>query len=561
MVYRLTILILLFLPPIVQLAAGQKTSYLVSADKLFLDAAAKEFKDVKSGDTLFFMAGNRDYLLIQNFQGAPGKPIVMINLGGEVIIDTDHYYGISIRNCRYFKFTGTGDSKQTYGFKIKRVATGSGMGIGELSSDFEIDHVSIENCFSGGMYAKTDPDCDLSSVRGTFTQYNTIIHDNYVANVGAEGFYIGNTHYYGQTIKCNEKDVLLMPSLLDGVKVFNNIVKYSGWDGIQVSSASNNCQIYNNTVTYDSQAEVGAQMSGIIIGGGTKADCYNNFISQGKGNGIECHGLGGTRVFNNIIIDAGLSFKPTDPVQRKHGIFVTDTSIQKDSSFYIQHNNIINPKSDGIRFSSVNSKKNLIASNIIINPGSYDLYENGNTSFKGKDSYVMLQYAESDVILQNNYLARNSTSAGFFSQNMKTVNDFKLVAGSPLIDAADIDKKIKSDFLGFPRPIGIKSDIGALEYEPPTAVIIQPKISENKIKLLQNPVKEFLIFSLPDESHAEVFLKIYNLSGIMIAQFQELYFPTDNPTIQSNISKIQSGTYIYTIRSGIYASSGKFIKL
>jgi hypothetical protein len=74
-------------------------------------------------------------------------------------------------------------------------------------------------------------------------------------------------------------------------------------------------------------------------------------------------------------------------------------------------------------------------------------------------------------------------------------------------------------------------------------------------------VKEFLIFSLPEESHSEVFLKIYNLSGIMIAQFQELYFPTDNPTIQSNISKIQSGTYIYTIRSGIYASSGKFIKL
>jgi hypothetical protein len=99
----------------------------------------------------------------------------MKNFGGDVIIDTDHYYGISIENCRYLKFTGTGNPNQTYGFKIKRVANGAGLGIGELSSDFEIDHISIENCLIGGLYAKTDPDCSLSSIRGNFTQFNTII--------------------------------------------------------------------------------------------------------------------------------------------------------------------------------------------------------------------------------------------------------------------------------------------------------------------------------------------------------------------------------------------------
>jgi len=184
-------------------AIGQKTSYLISADKLYIDATDVAYKDIKPGDTLLFAAGNRDYLLIKNFQGLPGKPIVMKNFGGDVIIDTDHYYGISIQNCRYLKFTGTGNPNQTYGFKIKRVANGAGLGIGELSSDFEIDHISIENCLIGGIYAKTDPDCSLTSVRGNFTQFNTIIHDNYIANVGNEGMYIGCSSYFGQTVNCN----------------------------------------------------------------------------------------------------------------------------------------------------------------------------------------------------------------------------------------------------------------------------------------------------------------------------------------------------------------------
>jgi parallel beta-helix repeat protein len=284
-------------------AIGQKTSYLIAIDKLYIDATDPVYKDVKAGDTLLFAAGNRNYLLIKNFQGQSGKPIVMMNTGGDVIIDTDNYYGISIQNCRYLKFTGTGDSGITYGFKIKRVANGAGMGIGELSSDFEIDHVSIENCLIAGLYAKTDPDCSLKSVRGNFTQYNTIIHDNYIANVGNEGMYIGCYSYLGQTYNCNGQNIVLYPSLLDGVKIYNNTVKYAGWDGIQVSSASKNCQIYNNTILSDSQSETDGQMSGILMGGGTKGDCYNNFISQGKGDGIENHGLGGSRIYNNIIVE------------------------------------------------------------------------------------------------------------------------------------------------------------------------------------------------------------------------------------------------------------------
>lgn len=469
MLKNLKIAIYLLLIFQVKSAIGQ-TSYIITPDQLYINAASYAYQSVKPGDTLYFQGGNKQYLLIKGFKGAPGKPIVMINSGGPIIIDTDFYYGINIQNCQYIKFTGTGLPNTTYGFQVKRVAAGAGLSVGGLSSDFEIDHVSIENTMIAGLYAKTDPDCDLTAVRSNFTQYNTIIHDNYIGHAGDEGMYIGSTKYTGQNVLCNGKDTLLMPSLLDGVQVYNNIVEYSGWDGIQVSSAYRNCQIYNNTVTFDSQSGEYAQMSGIILGGGTKADCYNNFISQGKGDGIECHGLGGCRIFNNIIVDPGRSFMPTDLTQMKHGMYISDVTVEDGGSFYIQNNTIINPKSDGIRFSSSKSKNNLIASNIIINPGSYDMYQNGNTRFKGIDSYIMLQDIASDVTRQNNYLSRIADSVKFVSATFQSPEDLKLQAVSPLIDQAETDPAIDFDFEGSPRPVGVKSDIGAFEFQSETTI-------------------------------------------------------------------------------------------
>ena len=542
-------------------AIGQTKSFQINVDKLDIDANDPAFQNVKPGDTLLLVAGNKDHLLIKNFQGASGKPIIIMNSEGEVIIDTDNYYGISIQNCRYLRFTGSGNPDQSYGFQVKRVSNGAGLGIGYLSSDIEIDHVSIENTSIGGIYAKTDPDCTLTSVRGTFTQYNTIIHDNYIANTGNEGMYIGSSQYFGQTVLCNGLNIVLMPSLLDGVKIYNNIVKNAGWDGIQVTSASNNCQIYNNTILFDSQAGVANQMSGILIGGGTKCDCYNNFISQGNGDGIDLLGLGGCRIFNNIILDAGLTFAPSDKTKMKHGIFVGDTSVQKDSAFYIQFNDIINPKSDGIRFASVKSKNNLIASNVIINPGNYDYYQTGTTSFKGVNSYIMLPNPGASVLLENNYLARNADSVHFASSVMQSPGDFKQVLGSPLIDRADIDPRINFDFEGTRRPFGVKSDIGAFELIYDTTAVIKPLTGKIQAKLLLNPVTDLLVISLSGQIDSTVYLNIYNLKGELVIQSQESKLSLVNPTIEAHLQNISSGVYIYAIRSDTFNSSGKFIKL
>jgi len=534
------------------LAYSQGHIFYVNTNTTMIDAQYAPFNEVKPGDTICFEKGQRVYILIRNFKGERGKPIVFINGKGQVTIDTDHHFGISVQNCRYIKLTGSGDKNFFYGFNISRVANGAGIGIGSQSSDFEVDHISISNVLIAGMYAKTDPECSLTSTREKFTQFNTLIHDNYIENAGNEGLYIGSTKYFGQTVNCDGKDTLLMPSLLDGVKVYNNIIKYSGWDGIQVSSASSNCQVYDNIVLFDSQAEVNNQMSGIIIGGGSKCDCYNNFISRGKGNGIEIHGLAGLRVFNNIIIDAGKSFEPSDHSHMKYGIFVTDVSAQQDSSFCILFNTILNPKSDGIRFTSIKTKNNLLASNAIINPGNYDYYENGNTRFKGIDAYIMMPDKESVVILKNNYLARNSDNAGFANDG------FSLSSGSQLIDAAWTDtQNIIFDYFHTSRPNGLLYDIGAVEYNA-TAGITEEAL--NKPVLYPNPVKTWLTIQYKVETDSNVYAGIYNLSGALVLSREQKVTPGDIQSLQFNVTSLPPGIYIYSLRSAKLNTTGRFIK-
>ncbi len=540
-----------------QLLLAQNRSYSIDSLTTLIDGQFAPYNMVLPGDTLVFGHGVRQYILLRNFKGEKDKPIIIINGGGIVTINTDNHYGMSIRNCKYFRLTGTGDINNFYGFRIERVANGGGIGIGEGSSDFEIDHVSVENCKGVGISAKTDPDCSFTTTRDKFTQYNSVLHDNYIAGVSYEGMYIGSTKYFGQTVNCSGTDTLLLPSLLDGVRIYNNILKYTGWDGIQVSSASSNCQVFDNLILFDSQGEFYNQMSGILLGGGSKCDCYNNYIGQGKGNGIENHGLGGNRIFNNIIIDAGRTYLPLDSSQMRHGIFISDVTIQPDSSVYILNNDIINPKSDGIRFSSIHSKNNLIASNLIINPGNYDYYENGHTSFKGVDSYVMLTNPATEILIKNNYFTRNFTEAGL------SETDFTLLPGSPLIDSAYSDTRaIVFDFYHHPRPYGIAFDIGAFEFDP-AYVSIPDQVKDFPVSpiLFPNPVRTILNITYKCHSDSMVSLKIYDLRGNLIISkdFSPEAGKINNASV--NVSNIKSGVYIYQFGSKRTSVTGRFIKV
>ncbi|MCX6279507.1 MAG: right-handed parallel beta-helix repeat-containing protein [Bacteroidetes bacterium] len=537
-------------------ASGQ-TSIIVEPSVNLIEGTVAPYNAIHGGDTLLFRAGNHDYLLIRNLSGEPGKPIVMINFEGTVIIDTDHHFGVSIENCRYFKFTGSGFPSELYGFRIQRVKNGGGFGIGNMSSDFEIDHVYIANVPIGGIYAKTDPDCTFANTRDKFTQRETRIHDNYLANIGNEAMYIGSTKYFGQSVHCDDLDTLLMPSLLDGVYIYNNIINVCGWDGIQVSSASSNCRIYDNLIMYDSQAEQFGQMAGILLGGGSKCDCYNNNISHGKGNGIESHGLGGYRIFNNVIIDAGKTFKPNDTLQMKYGIYLTDVSVHPDSSFNILFNDIINPKSDGIRFASILSSHNKIVSNAIINPGNFDYYERNNFTFKGRDSYIMIPDKASDILVENNYFARNADQAGFENAN------YSLLPGSPLIDAGYRDNlNVEFDFYNHTRPYNGSYDIGAFEFNP--AYLSVHRQSDKTAKVTAptpNPVRSQFRLDYRTDKPEPVCLWILNFNGKTLLKKDIQRVEAGDHIITAEMGSLPDGAYLYRFQIGLKVYSGKFLKI
>ncbi|HCY41835.1 MAG TPA: hypothetical protein DHV48_10845 [Prolixibacteraceae bacterium] len=528
---------------------------LVGPQTTLLDGSVQANR-VNPGDTIFMQAGQWDNIVIRNFTGSADKPLIFINKGGVVTFSTNYNFGISIQNCRYFRLTGTGVKSEFYGIRIEKVENGTGIGVGRLSSDFEIDHVLIKNVPIAGIYAKTDPDCSGTTTREKFVQYNTSIHDNYIESAGNEGLYIGNTTFFGQTVKCNGKDTLLIPSLLEGVKVFRNIIKSSGWDGIQVSSASKNCAVYENEIWYDSQAEVPNQMSGIILGGGSKCDCYNNLISNGKGIGIENHGLGGNRIFNNLIIDAGRNYFPGDfsASKMKYGIFISDVSTLNDSSYFILHNTIINPKSDGIRFSSVKSRGNLVASNVIINPGNFDYYENGNFPVKGIDSYLMLTNVNSDVRQLNNFFSHDFASAGLDET-------FKPKAGSPLVNAGyPGPPTILFDFSNSPRLPGNRPDIGAFEYQIPDGIEELANSKSNMIELFPNPADQSITVKFLNSASSDIEVEVFDLMGRKQIQKNCGILNPGWNSVRINVEPLTPGTYFLLVRSKGSGAATKFVK-
>ncbi len=525
---------------------------------LVIDGEYPPFDQVMPGDTLQFEPGNRKYLIFRNIYGEIDRPVIIVNNSGNVVIDTDHYFGISFRNCRYFRLTGSGDQNHYYGFNIKRVQGGGGVGVGDGSSDFEIDHISIENCQGSGINAKTDPDCSFGHSRDNFTQFNTLIHDNYISNVSFEGMYIGSTKYFGQIIECGGKDTLLLPSILIGVKVYNNIIRNTGWDGIQVSSASYNCNLFNNVITNDSQEEVFGQMSGIMIGGGSDCDCYNNYIAEGKGSGIESHGLGGYRIFNNIIKNAGINYLTGDETARKYGIYVSNTSMLPDSSIQVTHNTIINPKSDGIRFTSIPGSQNSATNNVIVNPGNFWVYENDHTNYDGSDAYIMLQDLETQVNIRNNHLTLDINDAGFAGE------DFTLAPGSPLIDAGYVEiPPVNFDFYGELRPQGLATDIGAFEFNQENLSSFYEK-NKGGIRAFAFPAiaieSTTICFPSIKPGHAEI--SIFALDGRLFSEF-ELNTVLAGLNFQTvDVQSYKSGLYLYIVKFEDGTEfKGKFIKV
>ncbi len=441
--------------------------YFIDSTLLYVDAAGL---NIEPGDTICLECGHKPYFQLKNFQGDSLNYLTIINYGGQLEIQNDSFYGFVVNNCKYFKLTGTGDDNFEYGILISGTGEGaSGLSLDNLSTNFEVERIEV--CYTGfaGIMSKTNPRCDLSANRGYFTQRNTIFHDNYVHHTGGEGFYIGHSYYNGWPTTCNGEPDTLYPHDVVSLRVYNNIVDSTNYDGIQIDCAVEDCEIYDNIITNYGQADnafgLFYGMTGIVIGGGSTGKFYNNLISDGKGSGFFVFGLGDVYVFNNLIIKPGRSSTLTSgPPDHHHpyGIFCDDRTTIPGKSFNFINNTIVSPSDIGIRIWSLESTGNRIYNNFILDPG----VKNWNIPRAFID--VITPSGVADTISANNHL---DSTAYTSNENPYFINadsgNYHSKPTSALIDAAiavDTVQNIDFDLDDLPRPIGNAFDIGVYEY-------------------------------------------------------------------------------------------------
>jgi hypothetical protein len=499
------------------------------------------------GDTICLLAGPKNYLFLKNIHGTEEEPVVIINKDGQVVIDTDHYFGIKFDGCSFVKLSGNGLDAYQYGILVSRVENGAGISVDNKSTNIEIEYIEISNTSIGGIYAKTEPDpygdCTFPAVRSKFTMYNTIIHDNYLHDIADEGMYIGSSKYTGQYIyNC---DTTVLPHVLIGVKVYNNILENTGWDGIQVSSAVSDCEIYGNYIIGDSYAEEEYQMSGILIGGGSNCDCYNNRIEDGKGDGIDVFGLGNQKIYNNLIINPGKTYFPGgDPtIHPKHGIYVGHVSTIENAGYYFYNNTIIKPKTTGIRFANTYSYGNKIINNIITEPGAFSEY--------GDDSFINISDPSINITISNNLKSNDLNTIKF---DDPIVGNYDLQLGSPAINSGMnlATEEINFDILNRFRPFAAFFDIGAYECHKPGASIGEISLQNNYIQLKENRPNPFsdntiIEFFIPKKARVE--LLVFNSIGVLVKEVTNEIIEAGNHKVKFDSENLSQGIYYFKLKA------------
>ncbi len=156
--------------------------------------------------------------------------------------------------------------------------------------------------------------------------------------------------------------------------------------GIQVGSAPQNCNIYDNTLTKYSQANISGFQGGILNNPGSVCNIYRNFIQDGIGTAIILQGNGNNQIYDNQIINAG------QDGTGGHGIIVL-TGSNPGNSIYIWRNTIITPKNYGINYYNTKGAENRIENNRIVAPGNY--------AAEGQKAYIQI-WGLKNVTVSNN---------------------------------------------------------------------------------------------------------------------------------------------------------------
>ena len=295
----------------------------------------------KGGDTVKITGTSYSVIEFNNVAGDPCRPIVIMPL----TTVTTPVFRIK-GNSRYLKIWG---GKTKYGIKVNGGALA-------ITSSHHIEADNIE-CTGGsvGVYCKqdvvyADPMTWNPNYRMTkFTFKNMWIHD-----INGEGMYVGVTQPSGLTVKSTWSglDTVIVPIRLDSVEISNNIVERCTWDAIQLSNARYGNKIFGNTVRDYGTINMSSQQAGIILGGNTNGDIYNNTITRGTGNGIEAFGFGVINIYGNTLDSCGYDGRTNaNGTQGQQPIYASDflngVEVNPKQTINVYGNAVNNPLNSG----------------------------------------------------------------------------------------------------------------------------------------------------------------------------------------------------------------------
>ncbi|UXP32702.1 right-handed parallel beta-helix repeat-containing protein [Reichenbachiella agarivorans] len=415
-------------------------NFFISGDVFGFDGVKK---GVKPGD-IICLDGTVTYkepLSLSNIVGTADNPVLIINCGGQAVIDMSSKnasYAIRTSGSKYFRISGAGSNDHEYGIVLSNTKS-LGISLDGLSSNFEVDHLEIFEIGFAGIMSKTDPSCDAATQRDNFVMQDISIHDNYVHDTGGEGLYIGNSFYEkGRNLTdCGT----VFPHDIKGADIYRNKVINAGWEAIQVGCGVEGVKIHDNYIeNYGTENET-YQNNGLQIGEGTGGLLYNNYIAKGPGNGVIMLGLGDNIMFNNVIVNAGES-----------GVFCDERYTPGDGFSFI-NNTIINPEENGIVIYAEKVPLNHVINNVIVNPGAY--------KSEPEKAYIKKLNNDVKIDIAANFFTQDIAAAGF------EADGYLLSADSELIDTGEdvSDFGVTFDFIGTDRPSGTGFDPGAYEYK------------------------------------------------------------------------------------------------
>ena len=377
------------------------------------------FAKVKPGQTICMAPGGRGPVTFVNLNGVSGAPIVLRNADGVVTISgTEASAGIVLTESTYVRISGAGAS-QRCGAEYSQTSQDCGIVIfntlkGIEASVYidhvEIDHVEIHNTLPIGVSASgihvSDSPGNNRIADGVF------VHHTYIHDIQRDGVSVGDDEIPGGPVAFRLKNVELS----------YNFIQNMGWNGISIKHATEQVRAHHNYIDTTGVLRRQDQGNGILLVDSV-GDYHSNRISQSGASGIRSFGgQSGQKMYNNIVVGSA-----------EWGMHLSTIEMR------LYNNTLANNAVGGV---SLRDGGGSIFDNIIV--GSPD------------------EIRESDLTESGNNVTGEITDAGFtnFPSNLM------LRADSPAVDAGRSDGMFPpTDIRGVARPQGVKTDVGAYEFE------------------------------------------------------------------------------------------------